>query len=185
MKSHAEYIPRKLRLRLDSPVSGDMVKEWARRFLISLADAMDTKSSRQTLLRPPRVLPTAQVAKGQGSRLLSFTLIRTRFSVPDLPYESHVNAEARLAAALVCLLRYTFGVDESIFVATPYRIQTAAVRRTLTLSGQPIASGPAPDGEDEMDNRVGRNGNLHVDTVERLQGTPLFSRLPSHCNFNR
>jgi hypothetical protein len=194
MKSHAEYIPRELRLWLDSPVSGDMVKEQARRFLISLADAMDTKSSRQTLLRPPRVPPTAQVAKGQGSRPLSLALIRTQFSVSHLPYESHVKAEARLAAALVCLLRDTFGVDESIFVATPHRIQRAAVRRALVLSGQSVASGPAPDGdEDEIDNlvdqmaglSVSQDGNLRVDTVERLQGTPLLSRLPSHCNLNR
>lgn len=188
MKPHADNIARELRLWLDSTISDDMVKEQARRFLISLADAMDTKSSRPTALLPPRVLPTAQVAKADGSRPISLALIRTRFSHSHLPYESHVKAEARLAAALVCLLRETFGIDESIFVATPHRIQRAAVRQQLALSGQKSAQGPTLDGEDEMDNladqmaglRVSHEDNLRVDTVERLQGTPLSSSLLSH-----
>src|SRR5258708_14879208 len=108
MKSYADYIPRDLRLWLDSSVSDDIVQEHARRFLISLADAMDTKSSRPTTLRPPRVLPTAQIINGSGSRPISLALIRSRFSVPHLPYDTHVKSEARLAAPLVRLLRHTF-----------------------------------------------------------------------------
>jgi len=148
MKSHAGHIARDLRLRLDSTVSDDMVEEQARRFLISLADAMDANSSRPTVLRPPRVPLIAQAAKAGESRPISLALIRTRFSVPHVPYEHHVKAEARLAAALVRLLRKTFGVNESIFVATPYLRQKAAVRQALT-----------------------HNDNLRVDTVEKLQGT--------------
>ena len=179
MKSPTGHIARQLRLRLDSMVCRDMVEEQARGFLMSLANAMDTKSSRPMVLRPPRVPPTAQVAKADGSRPISLALIRTRFSVPHLPYERHVKAEARLAAALVRLLRDTFGADESIFVATPHRIQRAAVRQALTF---PIAQGPTPDGgEDEMDGltdkmarlRVSLDDNLRVDTIERLQGTPF------------
>ena len=182
MKSHADDLARELRLWLDSTVSHDMVKEQARRFLLSLASAMDTKSPRSTDLRPPRVPPTGQVGKGDGSQLTSLALIRTRFSVSHLPYESHVEAEARLAAALVFLLQDTFGVDKSIFVATPHRIQRTAVWKALKLSGQTSAEGPAPDGEqDEIDDltelmgglKVSHN-NLRVDTVERLQGTPFF-----------
>ena len=181
MKSHADDLARELRLWLDSTLSDDMVKEQARRFLLSLASAMDIKSSRSTDLRPPRVPPSGQIGKGDGSQLTSLALIRTRFSVSHLPYESHVEAEARLAAALVLLLQDTFGVDESIFVATPHRIQRTAVRQALKMSGQAIAQGPAPDGEqDEMDNltelleglKVSHN-NLRVDTVERLQGAPV------------
>ena len=192
MKSQTDRIATELKLWLDRMISADIVEEQARQFLVSLADAMDTKSSRPTILRPPRILPTAQVAKSDGSRPISLALIRTRFSVSYLPYESHVKAEARLAAALVSLLRETFGVGESIFVATPHRIQRAAVRQAL--SGQTIAPGPAPDGEeDEMDNltgqmaglKVSHDDNLRVDTVERLQGIPLSSSLLSHCNFNR
>lgn len=190
MKSHADDLARELRLWLDSTHSDDMVKEQARRFLLSLANAMDIKSSRSTDLRPPRVPPTGQVAKGDGGQLTSLALIRTRFSVSHLPYESHVEAEARLAAALVLLLQDTFGVDKSIFVATPHRIQRTAVRQALKMSGQAIAQGPAPDGEqDEMDNLTGlmeglkvSHSNLRVDTVERLQGTPVWSSLLSHCN---
>ena len=191
MKSHADDLARELRLWLDSTVSDDMVKEQARRFLLSLASAMDTQSPRSTDLRPPRVPPTGQAAKGDGSQLTSLALIRTRFSVSHLPYESHVEAEARLAAALVLLLQDTFGVDKSIFVATPHRIQRTAVWQALKVSGQTaIAQGPAPDGEqDEMDDltelmgglKVSHN-NLRVDTVERLQGMPLASSLPSQCN---
>lgn len=183
MKSHADDLARELRLWLDpTAVSDDMVKEQARRFLLSLANAMDTKPSGSTDLRPPRVPPTGRVAKGDGSQLTSLALIRTRFSVSHLPYESHVEAEARLAAALVLLLQETFGVDKSIFVATPHRIQRTAVRQALKLSVQTTAQGPAPDGEqDEMDNltdlmeglNVSHN-NLRVDTVEKLQGTPFF-----------
>ena len=180
MKSPAGHIARELRLRLDSMVFRDMVEEQARHFLMSLANAMDTKSSQPTVLRPPRVLPTAQVAKVDGSRPISLALIRTRFLAPHLPYERHVKAEAGLAAALVRLLRDTFGVAESIFVATPHRIQRAAVRQALTF---PITQGRAPDGEeDEMDAltdkmarlRVSLDDNLRVDTIERLQGTPFF-----------
>jgi hypothetical protein len=179
MKSHADDLARELRLWLDSTVSDDMVKEQARRFLLSLASAMDTKSSQSMDLRPPRVPPTGQAAKGDRSQLTSLALIRTQFSVSHLPYESHVEAEARLAAALVLLLQDTFGVDKSIFVATPHRIQRAAVRQALKLSDQTIAQGPAPDGEQaDIDNltdlmeglKVSHN-NLRVDTVERLQGT--------------
>ena len=190
MKSHVDDLARELRLWLDSPVSDDMVKEQARRFLISLASTMDTKSPGSTDLRPPRVPLTGQVVKGDGSQLTSLALIRTRFSASHLPYESHVEAEARLAAALVLLLQETFGVDKSIFVATPHRIQRTAVRQALKLSGQTTAQGPAPDGEqDEMDTltdlmeglKVSHN-NLRVDTVERLQGTSFPSRLFSYCS---
>ena len=180
MKSHAGHIARDLRLRLDSTVSNDMVEEQARRFLVSLADAMDANSSRPTVLQSPRVPLAAQVVKAGGGRPISLALIRTRFSVPHLPYEHHVKAEARLAAALVRLLRKTFGVDESIFVATPHRIQRAAVRQALTLTRQIAAQGPAPGSEeDKIDDLTGKmaelkvshNDDLRVDTVERLQGT--------------
>jgi len=188
MKSHADDLARELRLRLDSPVSDDKVKEQARRFLLSLASTVDTKSSRSTVLRPPRVPLTGQVVKDDGSQLTSLALIRTRFSASHP--ESHVKAEARLAAALVLLLQDTFGAHRSIFVATPYCRQRTAVRQALKLSGQTTAQGPAPDGErGKMDNlREGLKvpyNNLRVDTVERLQGTSCSSRLLSHCNFNR
>jgi hypothetical protein len=202
MKTHDGDIARELKLWLEySMDSGDMVREQARCFLLSLADAMDTKSPRSTDLRPPRIPPTAQIAKGDGSQPLSFVLIRTRFSVSHLPYESHVKAEARLAVALVLLLREAFGVDKNIFVATPHRIQRAAVSQALALSGQTTAQGPAPDGEQDPTadptDPTGRlkvsHENLRVDTVEKLQGTLYFifskkifsSSLLSHCNFNR
>jgi len=175
MKPPTSHIARELRLWLDGTESDDMVEEQARRFLVALANAMDTRPYQSTVLRPPRVLPV-QVPKHEGSRSISLALIRTQFSVPHLPYESHVRAEARLAAALVRLLQETFGVDETIFVATPHRIQRAAVRQALMSSGKTVA----PDNEEsEMDDllvdrmaglTVSRDGTLRVDTVERLQG---------------
>jgi hypothetical protein len=95
-----------------------------------------------------------------------------------LPYEAHVKAEARLAAALVHWLRESFGDGESIFVACPHRIQRSAVRQAITSPRGDFSEDMIEQGnEDSIDNPVEElkafhlsETGLRIDTVERLQG---------------
>jgi len=88
-------------------------------------------------------------------------------------YEAHVKAEAKLAATIVRQLQERLP-EESIFVATPHRIQRHAVRtalRTLQADDANLetAMGRLTLNVNEM--TVPHSGTVVVDTIERLQGS--------------
>ncbi|KIM22775.1 hypothetical protein M408DRAFT_49513, partial [Serendipita vermifera MAFF 305830] len=147
-----------LQLWLDTEEADDPIMEDTRLFLLDLAKAMLPKG-RPLKLLPPRA--------DTGNRLASLALIRVKASGSSmLPYESHVKAEARLAAALVHWLRESFGSEETIFVACPHRIQRSAVRQAiLAPEGDVDAMAAALEALHVSDR------GLRIDTVERLQSS--------------
>ena len=176
-KSQTGEIAESLRLWLDTESSDDPVMEQSRIFLLNLADAMLQKG-RPVKLSPPRVNSTLTL-KAQN-RPASLALVRVKASGSSLlPYEAHVKAEARLAAALVHWLRESFGDEESIFVACPHRIQRSAVRQAILSPGEDWGSDQVEEAGPESDVdalaaelaafHVSERG-LRIDTVERLQG---------------
>jgi hypothetical protein len=181
-KSQAAEIAESLQLWLDTEISEDEVMEQARQFLLCLANIMAHKKERPFKLIPPRVnryIP--QKDQQRQHRNVSLALIKIQaLGSSTAPYEMHVKAEARLAAALVHWLRESFGVGESIFVACPHRIQRSAVRQAILSPEEASSLDPLHDTSFEGDVNditmalnafhVSENG-LRVDTVERLQGT--------------
>lgn len=161
-----------LQLWLDTEEADDPIMEDTRLFLLDLAKAMLPKG-RPLKLLPPRA--------DTGNRLASLALIRVKASGSSmLPYESHVKAEARLAAALVHWLRESFGSEETIFVACPHRIQRSAVRQAILAPGEDWGSDEieAASPEGDVDAMAAALEALHVsdrglriDTVERLQSS--------------
>ena len=106
---------------------------------------------------------------------ISLALIKLECSAvrpEQTPYEVHVRGEATVAAALVRALQKC-SPSEDIFVATPHRVQRAAVNTALRAGNDPDSSlVGAFERLDPMENR----GKVIVDTVEKLQGiTPLCS----------
>lgn len=156
----------------------DKANSDAHSFLVSIAKAMLRKP--QSLLRPPRNVNFHKSSSNSElgeTQTLSLALIqlRTRSTRPELSgVEAFVRGEAVLAAALVQWLR-TAAPTESVFVATPHRIQRHAVKEALAdsnkgadlaelLEGLSLANG----GDWKASN--GTPGRVTVDTIERLQG---------------
>jgi AAA domain len=166
-------IAESLQLWLDTESSEDPIIQQSRVFLLNLAAAM---SQRPSNLSPPR-RGSAVISPGQT--LASLALIRVRAVKSSLaPYEAHVKAEAKLAAALVHWLRESFGAEENIFVACPHRIQRSAVRQAILSPGEDWGTDQVGVGaESDIDAlaaeleafHVSEQG-LRIDTVERLQG---------------
>ena len=136
----------------------------AHAFLLSLAKSMLCKT--QEFLRPPIISPTQQ------TQSLALIQLQTHHTRPELSgMEAYVRGEATLAADLVRWLNRALP-GESIFVATPRRIQRHAVKEALKEQ----------TGDVDMVNLFeklnlgGASGNdlvsgkVTVDTVERLQG---------------
>lgn len=154
----------------------------ARDFLACIAKAMLRKP--QGSLRPPRRTVLAKLpAESQldeTAQMLSLALIqlRTHSSRPELSgMEAYVRGEAALAAALVRWLQHV-APHESVFVATPHRIQRHAVRENLKTpsDGADLADLLA---ELHLENGASgeegaMKGNVTVDTIERLQGRLLL-----------
>jgi hypothetical protein len=103
-------------------------------------------------LKRPKLNPT-----GRTAQPISLALLRIRATGSRLQqagYEAHVRGEATLAAALVRAIRRACP-NESIFVATPHRIQKQAVQRALATSAanhvrfEDTAAAEGTDDEDE------------------------------------
>ncbi|KAF9012543.1 hypothetical protein BDQ17DRAFT_1344125 [Cyathus striatus] len=133
-------------------------------FFISLSEVMLRKQ--QSRLAPPLLKCDPQVPELRLTHhpvSLSLIRLQTRsFTSEHFGPEKTVYAEAELAVALVISLRKCCPED-NIFVATPHRAQREAVKSAL--------SRVLP-----MVNRFDRvqedtNGEITVDTIERLQGS--------------
>ncbi|EIN06561.1 hypothetical protein PUNSTDRAFT_121729 [Punctularia strigosozonata HHB-11173 SS5] len=149
------------------------VLESAKSFLVDLSRAMLRKD--QPRLRPPvaaAASPT-DLLTVPGPLPISLAMIslkaRTMHS-SQLGYEAHVRGEAALAASLIYWLRKSCP-DDSIFVATPHRIQRYAVKEALK-SMKSLESD-----EDELAQAMttlavsdATTTQVTIDTVERLQG---------------
>lgn len=85
-------------------------------------------------------------------------------------YELHVRGEAMVAAALVRALQKC-SPSEDIFVATPHRVQRAAVNTALR-AGNGLDSDLV--GAFERLDTTETRGKVIVDTVEKLQGITAF-----------
>lgn len=179
-KSQKAEIAESLTLWLDTESSDDPIMEEGRLFLLDLADAMLQKTP-SAQLHQPRVSTTLTIKA--SNRPASLALVRVDASGSSmLPYEAHVKAEARLAAALVHWLRESFGDEESIFVACPHRIQRSAVRQAILSPGEDWGTDHMEQNGPESDVdalaaeltafHVSERG-LRIDTVERLQGKLL------------
>lgn len=197
-KTQKKHIARQLSAL---PAGGVMpVDVLASHFLSSLGCAM-LGQPHGDLLPPPGKAPGAPGA-GLLQRPISLALIRLRAHCArpqQAGYETHVRGEAALAAALVQAIRRACP-QETIFVATPHRIQRQAVRtaivssRAASLRAEPVDnvdSGEDSDSQDfhdavdDLDEleetfaklSLGTSGGLALDqraciqdTVERLQG---------------
>ncbi|KAF9529717.1 P-loop containing nucleoside triphosphate hydrolase protein [Crepidotus variabilis] len=148
------------------------------KFLGALSGVMkDRKSTPQSGLIAPEVqLPMTIASPRPGSPTsdldpISLALIRLRTFPFNISYESHVQAEAAVAAALVASLRKCAPNDD-IFVATPHRIQREAVKAALRVTTNPVEGledtfGKLRVGEQNKDSKE----KVTVDTIERLQGS--------------
>ncbi|KAG8846065.1 Tripartite DNA replication factor, partial [Serendipita sp. 411] len=181
-----------LQLWLGLSWSEDRIMEAARVFLLDLANASAMpKKGTKLSLKPPQMKGDHDSEGGKVEPLGQASLALLRVSAPRasiIPYEAHVKAEARLAAALVHWIRESFGHEETIFVACPHRIQRSAVRQAIlgaaaeweeiTAEGEEIKNEGGNGGDDDIDNVAAQLAALHVsetslriDTVERLQGS--------------
>lgn len=167
MKSQALEIAESLHLWLSTP-SEDKILEQARIFLLNLADVMAQSKSRPFKLVPPRV----KYAPTEGiQHSTSLALIRVKAAKASmLPYEAHVQAEARLAAALVHWLRESFGNEETIFVACPHRIQRSAVRQAILSPNESVEEEDVDELSAALEAFHMSDSGLRIDTIERLQG---------------
>ncbi|CAG8623386.1 5252_t:CDS:2, partial [Acaulospora colombiana] len=179
-KSQNAEIAESLQLWLDTEVHEDDAMEQARQFLLNIANAMAQKKHPPNPLIPPRVSTfIRQKDQIRQHRSVSLALVKLQVRCSSgIPYEMHVKAEARLAAALVHWLRESFGVEESIFVACPHRIQRSAVRQAILSSDEacrldePQEAGLDNDVEgltSAVDALHVSERGLKIDTVERLQ----------------
>ena len=133
----------------------------------------------QTILRSPKLTIVASPAKGPPNadlldmRNISLALINLSVSTkyPDRAgYELHVRGEALFAAALVRLFQIA-APEESIFVATPHRIQRHAVKDALRTRVDELSEAFGTlNLEDESQTIPVSNAKLTIDTIERLQG---------------
>jgi hypothetical protein len=169
----------------------DPFEQQASEVLIALGSIMLHKE--QTLFTPPRHSPQVVGNVELGHRTISLALLTlnttSEAGSTDHSYETHVKAEAALAAALVHQFQRC-APDEHIFVATPHRIQRQAVRNALdrsrrseskatenqlavaldTLTLDDIGT-PAPGVASPAPRDPHSNLPVRVDTIERLQGS--------------
>lgn len=166
----------------------------ARKFLLSIAQAM--LGLPQSTLSPPPGSASSTLTATQLSipsdpalapRPISLALLRlsaTSRRPQQTGYEAHVRGEAAAAAALVRCLREACP-EETVFVATPHRIQRHAVREALKYGAENVSGKDhTEDGLAEameglaVDSMDAPQEMVVVDTVERLQGTafPSLSR---------
>lgn len=177
-------------------------------FLAHIGKAMLGHSYSEMLRRPKTPFPTRLVkaaSDNAGSeslaRPISLALLRlqTKCTRPQQAgYETHVRAEAALAAALVHMIQHVCPED-TIFVATPHRVQRQAVQQALHATADfeqvqapsydvQVPPGGSVDEEQEDDDvfydaeqslgepdiqPAAQKGKCLVDTIERLQG-PLY-----------
>lgn len=126
----------------------------------------------QHLLNEPKITGTASSTVPElDTRAISLTLVtlNARYAEPEqVGYEMHIRGEALFAAGLVRLLQVA-APDETIFVATPHRVQRQAVKDALLTSVDDLtAAVEALDiGGGESDTK---RKKVVVDTIERLQG---------------
>lgn len=138
--------------------------------ILALSSAMRKRS--QKILKEPKLQGSASSSVPElDTRAISLTLIQLS-AVSRRPeqtgYETHVRGEALFAAGLVRLLQAA-APDETIFVATPHRVQRQAVKDALLSSVDDLA---AAFGSLHIGSQPGRKEKVVVDTVERLQGKP-------------
>lgn len=142
----------------------------------------------QTVLVAPEVQSTSQARLPPGiaevpltHRPVSLALIRLRSwssHTQHIGYESHVHAEAAVAAALVTLLQKC-SPNEDIFVATPHRIQREAVNSALARieMEDDVRELEAEFGRMDIQQSYFTRSKVTVDTIERLQGSYYTLRL--------
>ena len=143
-KSQAKLLATQLK-RLENEASRDVMVEKCRNFFLSLSNVM--LGQKQSLLHPPVKDTGKQNVKIQAHgdhgvyanpsipRPISLAMVRLHVTGDPqgkMAYESHVHAEAKVAAALVRLLEKACGEGDSIFVACPHKIQRAAVNLALS-----------------------------------------------------
>jgi hypothetical protein len=167
MKSQALEIAESLHLWLSIP-SEDKILEQARIFLLNLADVMTQSKPRPSKLVPPRFKYTPIEGIQPSTSLALIRVKAPKTSI--LPYEDHVRAEARLAAALVHWLRESFGNEETIFVACPHRIQRSAVRQAILSPDESAVEEDVDELSAALEAFHMSENGLRIDTIERLQG---------------
>ena len=132
----------------------------------------------QSLLHPPKLRPMS-TEDDIGHVPISLSLLRTNIVSSNsnivLSYEDHVKCAASLAASIVRLI-HSASPDESIFVATPHRLQRHAVNEALGSQSSDLVEAfgslrlnslsPGPAAEDQVSDPL-----IRVDTIERLQGS--------------
>lgn len=105
--------------------------------------------------------------------MLSLALIQLsmRNVRPELSgMEAYVRGEAALAAAIVRWLQLV-APEESIFVATPHRIQRHSVQEALRRTRRDVnLEDLFLDLQLDDKSRKTKAGKVTVDTIERLQG---------------
>jgi hypothetical protein len=161
-----------LEAALENVDQRDHVRRQVLEYLLALSKVMLRR--RQTVLRvPPHMQKQASRETGEDINLLhtaSLALIRLRTvsrHVDQIGYETHVRGEAAVAAALVHAIRQC--TEDSIFVATPHRIQRQAVKEA-------VRSAFAGDLNDQLSSLTLTDEPVKgviIDTVERLQGLAL------------
>ena len=150
----------------------EKVDNTAREILVALSSAMLRKH--QSLLTRPNINSANEIDAIVDMRPISLVMIRlsTMFNSPDqVGYEAHVRAEASLAAALVRLLQQA-SPEETIFVATPHRVQRHAVKEALRTRVDDLADAFGTLRLQEDRGPTSSHGKVVVDTIERLQGEP-------------
>ncbi len=147
--------------------------------LLALSDAM-LRQPQNVVMPPSRSVNTIPKSESDTIPLaISLALIRLHtFSVADeVAYETHIKAEAAVAAAAAISLWRCFP-QEDIFIATPHRIQRQAVKETLADAMRQIDENEIiaamedinldEESSDTIPNKT--SGKIIVDTIERLQG---------------
>ncbi|EJD07959.1 uncharacterized protein FOMMEDRAFT_75334 [Fomitiporia mediterranea MF3/22] len=176
-KSQNVKVAKQLESLVSSSVpSHDATLAQARDILVALSSAMRRRF--QNVLTEPKLIRQHQQQQSVlalDMRPISLSLIRlsvTSSSPDQIGYETHVRAEANFAASLVRLLQEA-APDETIFVATPHRVQRQAVKDALQTRVDDLSEAfGALKLQDEADDRsTFERDNVTVDTIERLQGS--------------
>ncbi|KAH8115407.1 AAA domain-containing protein [Phellopilus nigrolimitatus] len=146
----------------------------AKDILVALSAAMRRKP--QALLREPatkskdfQAIPNPVL----DTRPISLALVRleaTSARPGQMGYETHVRGEATFAAALVRLLQQA-APEESVFVATPHRVQRQAVKDALLTRVDDLADAFGTLQLRDEEAPPFAKEKVTVDTIERLQGS--------------
>lgn len=174
-------------LDLDYNAATRSVDRSAQEILLAIGSAM--LGRHQSVLTPPlqssfTTVTTVPDDSNLAPRSISLALVRLRAasSGPEhAGYEAHLRGEAASAAALVRSLREACP-EETVFVATPHRIQRHAVREALQMGSNPSVDATVAEDADPsvalaeglegltVNERAKEQEAVIVDTVERLQG---------------